>query len=341
MKLFVYEHITSGALAEQNLPASLVNEGNQMLLATLQDCHETQHCTLITLRDNRLDELSLFQQNTQHHCHQITTIADYDQAWSHCLIQCDMVLIIAPETDAILVSLQQRALDARKTILGSQPRAIQSTTNKLHCHQHLSQVGIPSIPTQLASDCLASDLSSQNGYILKPLDGAGCVETYFFKTASELQSHLATLTQLELNQQVVQPYCNGTDLSLCLLATDNAIEVLSINQQHLIQSQGQLSLSACTINSQNKTLPSLTQANQIAQQVKAAFPGLFGFIGIDLIHNDNGLYIVDINPRLTTSYIALRTALNLNPMQRLFDIIEQKKTALSPITQRKTIKLTL
>ena len=90
-----------------------------------------------------------------------------------------------------------------------------------------------------------------------------------------------------------------------------------------------------------KLLPRRQEANQIAQQVKAAFPGLFGFIGIDLIHNDNGLYIVDINPRLTTSYIALRTALNLNPMQRLFDIIEHKKTALSPITQRKTIKLTL
>ena len=51
MKLFVYEHITSGALAEQKLPPTLAKEGNQMLMAVLQDSHATQQCTLTTLRD--------------------------------------------------------------------------------------------------------------------------------------------------------------------------------------------------------------------------------------------------------------------------------------------------
>jgi predicted ATP-grasp superfamily ATP-dependent carboligase len=341
MKLFVYEHITSGALADQNLTISLADEGDKMLLAALQDCHETQRCTLITIRDDRLSPLDLFEQNPQYHYHQITTLTDYHHAWVHCLTECQAILIIAPETDNVLATLQQLAIDAGKIILGSHPSAIQATTNKLECYQHLLKSNISTIPTYLASEWLKEDHYNQSGYILKPIDGAGCIETYLFETAAELKTHLATQDASDLNRQVIQPFYKGTDLSFCLLASHNTIEILSINLQHITQKYGQFNLSACTVNINNRTLPTLAQADQVAQQIKAAFPGLFGFIGLDLIHNDNGLYIVDINPRLTTSYIALKSSLNLNPMARLFDIIEHKKTIFSPITHRKKIEVIL
>ncbi len=341
MKLFVYEHITSGALADQNLTVSLANEGNKMLLSALQDCHETECCTLTTIRDDRLSPLDLFEQNPQYHHHQVTTLTDYHHAWIQCLAECEAILIIAPETDNILATLQQSALDAGKILFGSHPSAIWPTTNKLECYQHLLESNISTIPTYLASEWLKEEHYNQSGYILKPIDGAGCIETYLFKTAAELKVHLATRDSSELNRQVIQPFYQGTDLSFCLLASHNAIEILSINLQHITQKYGQFNLSACTVNINNKALPTLSQADQIAQQIKTAFPGLFGFIGLDLIHNDNDLYIVDINPRLTTSYIGLKAALNLNPMARLFDIIEHKKMPLSPITYRKTIEVML
>jgi predicted ATP-grasp superfamily ATP-dependent carboligase len=338
MKLFVYEHITSGALAEQKLPLTLAKEGDQMLLAALQDSHDTQQCTLITLRDKRLNKLPLFQQNPQHHCYIVTTLNDYHHAWEQCLQQCDTVLIIAPETDNILARLQQQAVNAGKALLGSRPETIQLCTDKLQCYQHLVHTGLPTISTLLASQWQTLPFNNQNGYILKPRDGAGCINTFYFKSRLDLEKYLASKRAPELEQYLIQPYLPGNTISLCLLASNSTIEVLSTNQQHLEQSQGQLSLSACTINNTDD-LPDLMQTTRIAQKLHTSLPGLYGFIGVDLISNQQGLFIVDINPRHTTSYIGLNASLNLNPMQRFFDIIGGKST--QPITQRQTIELTL
>jgi predicted ATP-grasp superfamily ATP-dependent carboligase len=47
--------------------------------------------------------------------------------------------------------------------------------------------------------------------------------------------------------------------------------------------------------------------------VASAIPGLAGIFGIDLIFAKGGPCIVEVNPRLTTSYVGLRRALNVNP----------------------------
>ena len=338
MKLFVYEHITSGALAEQKLPPTLAKEGNQMLMAVLQDSHATQQCTLTTLRDKRLNQLDFFEQNTQHQCHIVTTLNDYHQTWEQCLQQCDVILIIAPETDSILATLQQQASNAGKMLLGCQPATIQLCSDKLYCHQHLTQTGIPTVATQLAARWLSSPSNPQNGLILKPRDGAGCIDTYYFESKTDLEKKLNAKQAPELEHYIVQPYIIGNTISLCLLASENTIEVLSVNQQHLEHSQGKISLSACIINHIDD-LSNLKQIEQLAKKLHVALTGLVGFIGVDLISNQQGLFIVDINPRHTTSYIGLAASLNLNPMQRFFDIIEGKPV--TPITQRHKIELTL
>ena len=49
-------------------------------------------------------------------------------------------------------------------------------------------------------------------------------------------------------------------------------------------------------------------------------PGLRGYIGVDLILDEHapGVSVVEINPRLTTSYVGLRAALGQNLMAALF-----------------------
>ena len=44
------------------------------------------------------------------------------------------------------------------------------------------------------------------------------------------------------------------------------------------------------------------------------FDGYFGFIGVDAIMTeDNNIFFLEINPRLTTSYIGLRKTMGVNP----------------------------
>ena len=57
------------------------------------------------------------------------------------------------------------------------------------------------------------------------------------------------------------------------------------------------------------------------QDIINNFDGYYGFFGIDAIldKNDN-IFLLEINPRLTTSYIGLRSSLGFNPAVFLEDI---------------------
>lgn len=341
MKLFVYEHITSGALSEQCLPDSLAHEGNAMLIAVLHDCAALDGVYLSTMRDKRLPALVLFDDLSQHSCHLVSTPVQYAQSWQDCLDKADAVLIIAPETDNVLADLQQQAFTANKHIIGCQPDAIRLTSHKNKCNQHLIKHNIPAIKTTRASDWPTQSFTSSSGFVLKPIDGAGCIDTYQFNDSDALKQHLSTQTLATLTHAIIQPYLQGCSISLSLLASHDDIEVLAINRQHIKQSQQQLTLAACTVNALDVIPFTLEQAHQLAQQIHTAIPGLWGHIGIDIILMDDLAFVVDINPRITSSYLALSDSLNLNPMSRLFEMKEKTLAALPVITQRKTIELIL
>ena len=39
-----------------------------------------------------------------------------------------------------------------------------------------------------------------------------------------------------------------------------------------------------------------------------SFSGLRGYVGVDVVLGQDKLYVVDVNPRLTTSYVGLRAS---------------------------------
>jgi predicted ATP-grasp superfamily ATP-dependent carboligase len=48
------------------------------------------------------------------------------------------------------------------------------------------------------------------------------------------------------------------------------------------------------------------RAVELAGRAVAAVPGLRGFVGVDLVLGQHGDVVLEINPRLTTSYVGLR-----------------------------------
>jgi predicted ATP-grasp superfamily ATP-dependent carboligase len=51
----------------------------------------------------------------------------------------------------------------------------------------------------------------------------------------------------------------------------------------------------------------------LAQRVGAALPGLFGFVGIDVVwHPQRGPVVIEVNPRVTCAYVGLSAALGRN-----------------------------
>jgi predicted ATP-grasp superfamily ATP-dependent carboligase len=49
---------------------------------------------------------------------------------------------------------------------------------------------------------------------------------------------------------------------------------------------------------------------------------LWGYVGVDLVLTGDGPVVLEINPRLTTSYCALRPALGLNTAALVLDLLK-------------------
>lgn len=338
MKLFIYEHITSGALINEPLPASLAREGNDMLIAIVQDLAQLSNIELIILRDVRLEPLTNMINSTQIYCSTIDNKSSFQEHYRTALNDADMVLPIAPETDEVLSNIQQQVLDNNKQLLGCQPSATQLTSDKYQCFQQLESFGLASPNTIKANEWPEKLFNSPSGFIIKPIDGAGCINTLFLENKHKLETWLASHAH-ELNQYLIQSYITGPSLSLSLLSDHSNSLVLAINQQHIFHENGKLSFHGCTVNDSENSDFSLLHASNLANKIHPAIPGLWGFIGIDFILHNGTPYIVDINPRLTTSYIGLRQSLNINPAKLLLMMMKQSVMTLPELTVRQPIEV--
>ncbi len=66
----------------------------------------------------------------------------------------------------------------------------------------------------------------------------------------------------------------------------------------------------------------------LAQGVAAALPGLWGYVGADVVDGPDGPAVIEINPRLTTSYVGLAESLGINPAGLVLALREQPLRAL-------------
>lgn len=340
MKLLIYEYITSGALAAQSLTSSLLKEGDAMLLAALKDCYHLPDCQLTILRDTRLPECAITDNTVKLRTHAITTIEQHDQRWQQCLNETDSVLIIAPETDGILAYLQSQVELKGKINLGSKADAIRLCSDKLACDSALSKQNLAITNGCLAHQWQSHAFESGSGYLIKPNDGAGCLQTKFFESRWSLESYLATLTRKEQSQHLIQPYVDGLNISILLLFSETEFIVLAINEQLIKKENNDLHYLGSKVNSIPAHIYSIQQASLLAETVQNVIPGLWGFVGIDIILTKNGPIIIDINPRLTSSYIGLAESLNCNPMLLLFNMKYPGMVALPAIEQRQAITVT-
>ena len=153
MNLVVYEHITSGAMCDEQLPASLSHEGEMMLSAIVQDLLQLGQIHITILRDKRLSE-SEWMQNSNLTIKTCASHREFEQHWQYCLKNLSFFLLIAPETDNILLSLQQQVIAANNLYLGCSIEATSLCTDKILCSEQLLNKGIATPVTFSAGDGL-------------------------------------------------------------------------------------------------------------------------------------------------------------------------------------------
>lgn len=309
MRILVLEYITGGGLARESLPDSLAREGELILQALLHDLERIKETRLLVLRDGRLDTVSLFRRNIDLVI--VDSGDDFEKVWKEAICKVDAVWPVAPESGGILGRLCHQVADSGKTLLNSPAEVVELTTEKMKTLQCLAAHGIDVVPT-VPLESFAGQF--RGPWVIKPDDGVGCDRMTMIHTSRRL----ASMRKDWLGQNgIIQPWLDGTALSLSVLFNRGMAVLLSCNEQKVVVDHERFSLKACIVNSSGLDR-SIYQ--DLASAVAQALPELVGYAGVDFISHGGRCTVLEINPRLTTSYAGLSRALNQNVAQMVIDL---------------------
>ena len=306
------EFITGGGLCDETLTESLAKEGALMRDALLQDLSELPY-DIITTLDSRVKNDAL-RANTYELCRPVLANDNVWQIWETLIESCDAVWLIAPETDGVLQKLTQMAAQHDKLILGCGLASIEVASNKMSTYLALEAAGIASIPTYTFENWPKSHWI----WLAKPNDGAGCNDIACFNNPDDLADWI------EQNHKqfthVIQAFQPGDAASISCIMRLGKAYLLSCNSQIIDINNQILSYTGGVINGMRDYWP---QFEFIANKIAQALPDLAGYVGIDVIVDDEEIIVVEINPRLTTSYIGLRESISANPAELIINTLTQ------------------
>ncbi len=146
------------------------------------------------------------------------------------------------------------------------------------------------------------------------------------------------ITIKENNNYVIQPFIDGEHMSMSLFVYNKNIQLLSCNKQEIILKNNLINLIGIGVN---ECLLYANEMRELAISIVSVMPGLSGYVGIDLIRNNNTFFVIDINPRFTTSYAGISASLGINVTEKLMNIFLQQKMQSINLKNAIPIKLKL
>ena len=189
----------------------------------------------------------------------------------------DWTIFIAPPRE--LVALR---LATKSRVLGPSVEALELTGNKLRTFQHWRAHGVPTPTTTLVAEPGAVK-------VLKPLYGAGSTDTFRIDDTTPF---------------VLQEFAPGRAASVAFLVGPAGVVPLVPAFQYqsgdgrFHYRGGELPIPA----------PLAARAVSLGRRALECLPGLLGYVGVDLVLGDSAErdMAIEVNPRLTTSYLGLR-----------------------------------
>ncbi len=322
------------------MPDALAKEGLLMRDALLRDLAELNQFDIITMHDTRLAPSTLAARSIA------VESGEFTACFKQALGQVDMVWLIAPESDGALLELSELCYEAESRekgalFLGSGFDAILTGTSKSICCEALQLANIFTLPVHAGDDLMQQDYYEDllklniNKWVAKPEDGAGCAGIQVFDSLQDLKDWIA-LDQRYLHY-LAQPYQPGISASFSMLCRNGKAWLLSCNQQHVVFDGSQFKLTGVTVNGM---LPYWPRFEMIARKIAKMLPDALGYIGVDVIVDteNNKIYVLEINPRLTTSYVGLHEALNYNPAKLILNCVLNDKFEMPVFSKNSSTK---
>ncbi len=291
MRIFLHEYVCVELAVQQGIAESLRAEGGAMLTTLAEDLARVPGVAVATLADSGPGDLrERFQEQAR---------------------RADWTVVIAPEFNDILLTRCRWAVEAGGQLLGPSPDAVRLTADKLRLGEHLARHGIATPPCRLF---VPEETPTHAAFplVVKPRHGAGSQDTFLLPSPSALEEYKRTATGQTAVETLVQPYVSGRPVSVAFLIGPRQTLPLPPAVQEL-SADGRFRY----LGGELPLPPELAaRAVRLAAQAVGAVPDLLGYVGVDLVLGDaaNGSadWVIEINPRLTTSYVGLRALAQTN-----------------------------
>ncbi len=302
MKILVSEYVSGGGWPDEQLPSSLWAEGKAMLQAVVTDFARLPQVQVACTWNERFGHAPNFEE-ADVQVLSVRSPAEEERVsaeWSGSATPDAAALIIAPEFDGILESRCERFRSAGVRLLNADAMALRMAGDKwktfLTCQAH----GIPTILTLPANGDTEPDAFP---VVVKLRDGAGSLMMELLNSRQEWQQFCG---RADLNRFLVQPYIAGRSCSVIAIVASGEIRHLFPTGEQRFSSEDRFSYQGGMIPARDVPIEAI---RELVDQAIAAFPGLHGWIGFDLLlpHYDPGNpLLLEVNPRLTTSYVGYR-----------------------------------
>ena len=166
--------------------------------------------------------------------------------------------------------------------------------------------------------------------VLKPIDGVSCGGLSIVKEGAEVEKAVDKIKAISANKHfIVQELINGEAASVSLLSTGHKAVAISLNRQNVEVAAPDAisSYNGGTVPFDN---PIKQEAFNVGEKVLESFSGLGGYVGVDLVLVNDKVFVLDVNPRLTTSYVGLSRVATFNVAEALVNAVLKAKLPTKP-----------
>jgi predicted ATP-grasp superfamily ATP-dependent carboligase len=329
LRLLVYEHVSGGGFADSEIAPSVLCEGFGMLRTLVADFKAAGHNVTSTL-DSRIARLN---PPIGADCVvPISSLQDAQENFQKIAERVEAVYVVAPETKSVLRSLVGFVERKKPASLNCSACAIEKLSDKAFFYESLRKIGLPHPETMMFS--VADDLKEVRRTIrgvlsfplvFKPSTGVSCCGLSMVGNEDQIAGALEKIKQESSSEHfLVQELIIGAAASVSLISTGTRAVPISLNRQDVTIGKPE----ACSEYS-GGLVPfdhSLqAEAFEVAKKLVEFFKELRGYVGVDFVLNEDEPVVVEVNPRLTTSYVGLRRVVNFNPAQAIANAVLKRE----------------
>jgi len=325
LKIIVYEHVSGGGYCEHLIPPSFLAEGFAMIRSIAADFKAAGH-TVTVLLDGRLSTL-----NPPIDADFIVPILysnEPKQFLSNIAKVNDAAYVIAPETGKYLPSMVKLIEETGKVALNCESKVISKVTDKALLYTELEKNGF-SVPKTLVLKKDEDIKQSKQSIIreltypliFKPSDGVGANGLSIIEDEKQIEKALSKINLESANDHfIVQEFIRGEPASVSVLSTGKKALGICLNKQN-VKVSGPDQSSSYDGGMVPFEHPLKDAALDLAEKAVESFPGLRGYVGVDIVLSEDAAFVLDVNPRLTTSYVGLRRVVNINIAEALINSV--------------------